>query len=154
MKDIVEAIKLFINWADSRRIATIVILFCSLVSPGCLAFYHYRPELFQQLDTLKLLFIWTSLSIPFIILGAIITFTVVPLNLNDEKLAMKRWLFGATISGLLQHFSLFVAFNERIPTLRAYLIFSGVVHVVTLVAFAIFSRIHMWRESRKKRCAK
>ena len=151
MSETFETIKKFIDWADSRRIAIAAILFCSLLSPGYLTIYHYKPALFEHLDTLKLLIFSASISVPFILAGALTAFVSFDINLDDEKMIRKVWLYGAAQSGFLLHFCLFASFSEKITTLRSFLLLAVALHAGVFFVFTFCGRVQRWRDLKQKR---
>ncbi|MFA6962734.1 MAG: hypothetical protein WC205_18405 [Opitutaceae bacterium] len=150
MKDATDAIKGLIEWADSRRIAIVVILFCSLISPGCLGLFYYQRELFERLDTLKIIILSASISVPFILTGALTAFVSFDIKVGDEKMVRKAWLYGAAQSGVILHGCLLYAFTGAIHSLRDFLVSAIVVHAAVFFLFFILGRLQTWRDSRRK----
>lgn len=150
MKDTTDTIKGLIEWADSRRIAIIAILFCSLISPGCLSLFYFERELFERLDTLKIIILSTSISVPFILMGTVTAVVSFDIKLSDEKMNRKAWLYGAAQAAFILHGCLLYAFTGAIHSLRVFLVSAIGVHAAVLFLFFIMGRFHTWRDSKRK----
>jgi hypothetical protein len=151
MKDTTDTLKGLIDWADSRRIAVIAILFCSLISPGCLALFYFEKELFERLDTLKIIILSASISVPFILMGALTAVTSFDIKLSDEKMSRKAWIYGAAQAAFILHGCLVYAFTRSIHSLREFLTYSVLAHLVIITCFGIIGRIQAFRELRKNK---
>ena len=102
--DIVESVKKI----DGKSATIIVAVFVSIVAPGLLILMLYKPVLFKELETIKLILLSISLSLPLWTLNA---FVLGPPETGRVSLP----LFGASqCSGFAYYFSLYISYLAKL----------------------------------------
>lgn len=124
---------MFKDWKEFEfnhyAVATTTIL--AVISPGFLCLLHFKPELVETLDTVKLLVASISLTLPL----AIINFVIIAfLTRHDDNFTHDvEWSFSSFVSALVLYLSLYLAYLFVLPF--SQFTFSVIVFDIIAVVF-------------------
>ncbi|MEE3880029.1 hypothetical protein [Vibrio sp. YYF0003] len=112
------------------KVCFIFLFLCALISPGVLILFQYKRELFMSIESLKLLMLSISISIPIFLIGSVIGAA------GREKFSFLDAAFsGAGLTLFYSYLALFLAYISGRPFVH-FLILLG-----ALLTFGCFQAV-------------
>jgi arginine exporter protein ArgO len=111
--------------------------FLSVVAPGFLTIYLYKPLLVGSLDTLKLIVFSAALTLPILILNFYVVIGVPPSENEDHQVS--SFIFAMAITFAVFYLSLSISYFALL-TFKSYVVLLAVIQVLLFVSMWIDQR--------------
>ncbi|EIC2299086.1 hypothetical protein [Vibrio anguillarum] len=124
------------------KVCFIFLFLCALISPGMLILFQYKREVFMSLESLKLLMLSISISIPIFLIGSVIGAA------GSGKFSFLDAAFsGAALTLFLSYLALFFAYILESPFVQ-FLIILGA--LLTLGCFQVLIKNKKFQGSEEE----